>query len=194
MKPARVALEKESLVALHVTAVRRDWFSYQPAFTNVLLLLALLAFVAFACVGNQEVAVRTFFLGGGLVLLGLGTALLSGLASACARRRAGEITFRRETFTLRLPESEWTLPNHHLVALQLNYAAVGNRPAQLLTWGHVVTIALPGQRLSFALLDVPPDARAVLSSLNVKGRASEVPWWEQPTGSFLVDCLSGWTG
>ncbi|MBF9140464.1 hypothetical protein [Hymenobacter properus] len=189
MESARSLLEPEKapLPALRVKVVRRSGRSYQPAVANALLVLALGSVALFYFLNDREIAVPAFLVGAGALLLCLGAVLLNGLASAYARRQAGEIIFRRDTVTLRWGADEWTLPHHHLVALRLHFSAGWNTPPALRTWGHSVTIAWEGRVASFVLLDVPPDARERLFALNVTSRAIHLPWWNQPTGALMND-------
>ncbi|MCC2545500.1 hypothetical protein LJY25_03520 [Hymenobacter sp. BT175] len=191
MEPSHSVFEKEPLAALRVQVVRRTWIPLRPAFANVLFVLAFLSFAVFLFVTDDAVALRTFFVSGGFLLVGLVAVLLNALASAFAQRQVGEITFHRETFTLWLGEWEWILPNDQLVALKLNFSAPWNSPPALLDWGHSVTIVLDGQRVSFQLLDVPLDARQVLSSLKVASVSVSESLWTQPTRMFLGRGLKG---
>lgn len=182
---SRLEPETESVPALRVAVVPRKALAYHPAVANVLLVLALGCLVLLYFMNNREVAGYAFLAGGGLLLLGLGAAVLNGLASRQARRQAGEITFRRDTVTLRWGTDEWTLPHDCLVALRLHFSAEGTTPPALQAWGHSATLAWEGRVASFVLLDVPLNARQVLAALNVKSRTVQVPWWSQPTGTLL---------
>ncbi len=194
MEPAHFALEEEPLTALRVTVVRQTLLSYQPAFTNGLLVLEFLSLAFFFCVNDRVVASYTFVVSCGLLLCCLGAALLNRLASVYARQQAGEIIFRRNAFILRLEKKEWTLPNDQIMALKLNFSAAWTSPPKLLSWGNSLTIVQKSQRMSFVLTDLPPNTRQILTSLNVASHSVQAPWWEQPTGTFLSDCLSGLGG
>ena len=142
MESARSLLEPERtpLPALRVKVVRRSGLSYQPAVANALLVLTLGSVALFYFLNDRKIAVPALLVGTGALLLCLGAVLLNGLASAYARRQAGEIIFRRDTVTLRWGADEWTLPHDHIVALRLHFSAVGNTPPALRAWGHSVTL------------------------------------------------------
>ena len=194
MEPAPSALERESLTALRVTIVRRSVASYRPALTNCLLVLTLLSLVVFFFVSDRVVTSYASLVTCGLLLLCLGAALLNALASAYARQHTGEIIFGRHSFSLRLEQGEWTLPNDHILALQLNFSTAWSNPPTLLAWGNSLTIAQKGEQLSFILMDLPPNTRHILASLNIASRSTQAPWWAYPTSTLLADCLTGLMG
>ena len=194
MEPPRSFSSSESPPSLRLTLMRREPFAFQPALTNVALVLALVSGALFLGVRNPEIIFYAGSLSLFLVAFGLGAALLNVLVSGRDRQRAGEIAFHPGACTLRLGADTWTLSPDRVRAVRLNISPSSNGEPRQQAWGNEVTLVQEGRLVTFRLREVPSNARAVLASLQVAHSVVQAPWWQQPTGAFVLDELKGWPG
>jgi hypothetical protein len=194
MESPRPSSDSGLPLMLRLTVVHRGLFAFQPVYTNIFLVLALLSGGLWLCVQVPKVAFYSGWISFCSLMLCLGAALFNALMSWHEQQHAGEITFQRGTYTLRLGADTWTLPSDHVRAVCLNISPSVNGQLTQEVWGNELTIVRENKLVTFMLLDVPRNTRAVLASLNVAHRLVYVPWWQQPSGAFISDALKGWPG
>ena len=194
MESSRSSSDSELLPELRLTVVRRRLLTFHPAFTNIFFVFALLSGGLSFCVQSPSVAFYSGWVSFCSIALCLGAALINALMSWHGQQHAGEITFQRGTYNLRLGSDTWTIPPDHVRTVCLNTSRSINGQLMQESWGNELTLVLKKQEVTLALLDVPSNTRRVLVSLNVMLRLVQVPWWQQPSGAFISDSLKGWPG
>lgn len=194
MESARSSSDLELPPELRLAVVRRGLLTFQPAFTNIFFVFALLSGSLWFCVQSHSVAFYSGWVSFCSMALCLGAALINALMSWHGQQHAGEITFQRGTYKLRLGADTWTIPPDHVRTVCLNTSRSINGQLEQENWGNELTLVLKNQQVTLTILNVPLNTRRVLASMNVMLRLIQVPWWQQPSGAFILNALNGWPG